>query len=182
MPARAELAIHGGDHHVDVGDPAVGGPCLLTVQHPLARGLVELRCRAHARDIRARIRLRGAKRCHLDVIGGPEAARDPLADLLAAALPEDRGDGQRGAHDRHADAGVAPEELLVDDRQSQPAGVGEELGDAFQAVEADLRGLLDDGPGRLLLLVPLVGRRADHVGREAVDPVADVLLVLGQLQ
>ena len=87
---------------------------------------------------------------------------------------------QRGAHDRHADPGVAPEQLLVDDRQRQAGRVGEELGDPFEAVQADLGGLLDDRPGGLLLLVPLVGGRAHDVGGEAVDPVADVLLVLGE--
>ena len=98
------------------------------------------------------------------------------------ALAEDRGDGERGAHDRHADAGVAPEQLLVDDRQRQAGRVGEELREPLEAVQADLRGLLDDRPGRLLPLVPLVRGRAHDVGGEAVHPVADVLLVLGQLQ
>ena len=64
----------------------------------------------------------------------------------------------------------------------QAGRVGEELGDALEAVEADLRGLLDHRPGRLLALVPLVGGGADDVLGEAVDPVADVLLVLGELE
>ena len=94
---------------------------------------------------------------------------------------EDPGHGQRRAHDRHADPGVAPEQLLVDDRERDPGRVGPELGDPLEAVEADLRGLLDDRPGRLLALVPLGRRRAHHVLREAVNPVPDVLLVLVQL-
>ena len=113
--------------------------------------------------------------------GGPEAARDPFADLLAGALAEDRRGGERGAHDRHADAGVAPEELLVDDRHHEPGRVGEELRQPFEAVEADLRGLLDDRPRRLLLLVPLVRGGPHDVRGKAVDPVADVLLVGVQL-
>ncbi len=64
----------------------------------------------------------------------------------------------------------------------RPGGVGEELREPFEAVEADLRGLLDDRPGRLLPLVPLVRGGAHDVGGEAVDPVADVLLVLAQRQ
>ena len=64
----------------------------------------------------------------------------------------------------------------------RPDGVGEELGQPFEAVQPDLGGLLDDRPRRLLLLVPLVGGRAHDVGGEAVDPVADVLLVLGELE
>ena len=102
--------------------------------------------------------------------------------LLGRALAEDRGDRERGAHDRHPDPGVAPEQLLVDDRQRQARLVEPELGQALVAVEADLRGLLDHRPRRLLALVPFGGRRADDVGGEAVDPVADVLLVLGQLE
>ncbi len=132
------------------------------------------------RHVRARVGLRSAERGHLQVIGRAEAAGDPLADLLAAALAEDRGHGQRGAHDRHADTGVAPEQLLVDDRQRQAGGVGEELGEPFEPVQPDLGGLLDDRPGGLLLLVPLVRGGSHHVGGEAVDPLADVLLVLGQ--
>ena len=42
VAARAELAIDRGDHHVDVGDAAVGRPGLLAVQHPLVLGLVVL--------------------------------------------------------------------------------------------------------------------------------------------
>ena len=64
----------------------------------------------------------------------------------------------------------------------RPVGSAEELRDALEPVEADLGGLLDDRPGRLLLLVPLVRCRTDDVGGEAVDPVADVLLVLVQRQ
>ena len=148
------------------------------LMHPLAGGLVELGAGAHAGDVRAGVGLGGAEGGDLEVVLGAEAARDPLADLLAGALAEDRGDGERGAHDRHADAGVAPEELLVDDRQREAGGVGEELREPFEAVEADLGGLLDDRPRGLLLLVPLVRGGAHDVGGEAVHPVADVLLVL----
>ena len=110
------------------------------------------------------------------------ALRDPLAELLAGARGEDRGDGERRAHDRHADAGVAPEQLLVDDRQHQAGLVGVELRERLEAVEADLRRLLDQRPRRLLALVPLGRRRADDVRREAVDPLAHVELVLTELQ
>ena len=98
------------------------------------------------------------------------------------ALAEDRRHRQRGAHDRHPDPGVAPEQLLVDDRQRQAGGVGEELRQPLEAVQPDLGGLLDDRPRGLLPLVPLVRGGAHDVGGEAVDPVADVLLVLAQLQ
>ena len=107
-------------------------------------------------------------------IHSPICSPEPCPKIAATA--------ERGAHDRHADPGVAPEQLLVDDRQAEAGGVGEELGDPFEAVQADLRGLLDDRPRGLLLLVPLVGGGAHDVGGEAVHPVANVLLVLAQLQ
>ncbi len=109
------------------------------------------------------------------------ALRHPLAHLLARAGAEDRGDGERRAHDRHADAGIAPEQLLVDHRQRDAGRVGVELAQRLEAVEADLRRLLDDRPRRLLALVPLGGGRAHDALGEAVDPVADVALVVGQL-
>ena len=46
----------------------------------------------------------------------------------------------------------------------------------------DLGGLLDDGPGRLLALVPLAADRSDHVLGELVDPVLERDLVLVQLE
>ena len=118
----------------------------------------------------------------LDVVRRAEALRDPLPHLLRGSLPEDRGDRERGAHDRHADAGVAPEQLLVGDRQRQAGLVGPELAQRFEAVEADLGGLLDHRPGRFLALVPLLGGGPDDALGEAVDPLADVLLVLVQLE
>ena len=71
-----------------------------------------------ARDVGAGVGLGGAEGGDRGLVGGAEALRDPLADLLGRALAEDRGDGERGAEDRHADAGVAPEQLLVDDRHA----------------------------------------------------------------
>ena len=65
---------------------------------------------------------------------------------------------------------------------SQAGRIGVELPHRLEAVEADLRRLLDDRPGRLLALVPLVAGGAQDVGGEAVDPVADVALVLGELE
>ena len=112
---------------------------------------------------------------------GAEALRDPLPHLLGRAGAEDPRDRERRAHDRHADAGVAPEELLVDDRQRQAGRVGPELGDRLEAVQPDLGRLLDDRPGRLLALVPFGRGRAHDALGESVDPVPDVLLVLGEL-
>ena len=182
VAARAELAVDRGDDDVDVGDAAVRGPGLLAVQDPLVLGLVVLGGGADGRDVRAGVGLGGAERGDLRLLDRAVALRDPLAHLLGRALAEDRGDREAGALDREADAGVAPEELLVDDREGEAGGVGEELRHALEAVEADLRGLLDHRPRRLLALVPLVGGGADDVLGEAVDPVADVLLVLRELE
>ena len=167
-----------------LGDAAVRRPRLLAVEDPLAgrprrsaRGCAATRrpSRRSARTTQnaATAGLVGACRS----TAGPtrrSARRVPWPKIAATASD--------GAHDRHADAGVAPEELLVDDRQRQPGRVGEELGQPLEAVEADLRGLLDDRPGRLLALVPLGGGGAHDVLGEAVDPVAHVALVLGELE
>ncbi len=150
--------------------------------HPLVGRLVVLGGGADRRDVGAGVGLRGAEGGDLGVVGVAEALRDPLAHLLRGPLPEDRGDGQRGAHDRHPDAGVAPEQLLVGDRQSQAGLVGEELAQRFEAVEADLGGLLDHRPGSLLALVPFGRGGTDDALGEAVHPIADVLLVLVQLE
>ena len=88
------------------------------------------------------------------------------------------GGGEARAHDRHADAGVAPEQLLDGDGQGQPGRVGDRVEQEVDAVEPDLGGLLDDRPGELLALVPLVGRRADHALGEVVHPLLDLQLVL----
>ena len=87
-----------------------------------------------------------------------------------------------GAHDRHADAGVAPEQLLVDDRQREAGRVGPELGDAPRS----RRGRSWRPPGSIGQGVSSrsshsCGGGAHDVLGEVVDPVADVLLVLGEL-
>ena len=111
-----------------------------------------------------------------------EALRHPLDQLLGRARAVDPGDGQGRAEDRHADSGVAPEQLLVDDREGQPRRIGPELRDRLEAVEPDLGRLLDHRPGELLLLVPLVRRGPDHLLGEPVGPLPDVPLVLGELE
>ena len=182
LAAGAELGVDGGDDHVHVGDAAVGGPGLLAVDDPLVGASRRTSRGSAAMDTsRARVGLGDAERGDLRVGLGAVALRDPLAELLARAGGEDRGDGERRAHDRHADPGVAPEQLLVDDRQHQAGLVGVELRQRLEAVEADLRRLLDQRPGRLLALVPLRRGGADDVRGEPVDPLAHVELVLAEL-
>ena len=182
MAAGAQLGVDRGDDDVHVGDPAVGCPRLLAVEDPLVLGLGILRPGPQRGDVGAGVRLRAAERRDLGVVDRAVALRHPLAELLGGARGEDPGHGERRAHDRHADPGVAPEQLLVDDREAQPTSVGPELREALVAVEADLRGLMDDRPRRLLALVPFRGCRADDPFGEAVHPLAEVLLVLGELE
>ena len=182
MPTRAQLAIDAGDHDVDVGDPAVGRPGLLAVEDPLVGGLVVARRSADRGDVGPGVRLRGAEGGNLRLLGRPVALRHPLDELVGRPGGVDPGHCQRRAHDREADSGVAPEQLLVGDRKLQPGRVGPELGQRLEAIEADLGGLLDDRPGRLLALVPLGGCRTNHLLGEPVNPVADLPLVLAQLE
>ena len=111
-------------------------------------------------------------------VGRPEALRHPLHDLLGRAVAEDARNAERGAHDGEADAGIAPEQLLVEHRHHQPGRVREGVRDEVERVQADLRRLLDDRPRGLLPLVPLVGGRTDDVLGEVVDPLLDLELVL----
>ena len=120
VTARAELAVDRGDDDVDVGDAAVGRPRLLAVEDPLVRRLVVLGASCGSRRRRSRRRARTSRTRR--PWGRPRVPKhcgihSPICS--GGALAEDRGDGERGAHDRHADAGVAPEQLLVDDRQRQ---------------------------------------------------------------
>ena len=129
------------------GDAAVGRPRLLAVEDPLVLGLVvdARACAATRRPSRRRARRRRRRRP-----SAPRACRSTAGSTRPSARrcrwPKIAGDRERGAHDRHADAGVAPEQLLVDDRQRQAGRVGVELGERLEAVEADLRRLLDDRP------------------------------------
>src|SRR5205085_5117921 len=56
------------------------------------------------------------------------------------------------------------------------------VGHELEGVQPDLGRLLDDGPRRLLALVPLVGRGADDAVGEVVDPLLDLQLVLVELE
>src|SRR5690242_1099266 len=81
-----------------------------------------------------------------------------------------------GTEDGHGDPGVAPEQLLVRQRQGEPAGVTPAVGEELEAVQADLGGLLDQRPRGLLPGVPLGRGRSYRLRREAVYPVAQVAL------
>ena len=182
VAARAELAIDRGDHDMNVRDPTVGRPGLLPVDDPLVLALVVLGGGPVAGDVGAGVRLGGAERGDLDVVLGAEALRHPLDHLLRGAGAEDPGDRERRPEDRHPDPGVAPEELFIYEGEGEPGRIGPELSDRLEAVEPDLGRLLHDGPGELLLLIPLVRGGADDLLGEPMRPIAHVLLILGELE
>ena len=98
----------------------------------------------------------------------------PLALIAAAASPV--------PIRASADAGVAPEQLLLGDDHAEAGVVEPLLRHEVDGVDADLGGLLDDRPGGLLALVPLVGGGADHLGGEVVQPLLQGDLVLGEVE
>ena len=118
----------------------------------------------------------------MDVVGGAEALRHPLGDLLGRAVAGDARSAQRAAEDRERDAGVAPAHLLAHDREQQPGRVREALRHELPGVEADLGGLLDDGPRRLFTLVPLVTDGSHDLLGEIVHPLLDLLLILVEIE
>ena len=126
-PREPELGLDRRDHHVHVGDAAVGDPRLGAVEHPLVLGLVVDGARAQratslpasgsvTQNAPSWIR----RRCRSTAAPTRRSAR-------ACRWPTIAGDGERGAEDRQGDAGVAPAHLLADDRQREAGRVGEEL-------------------------------------------------------
>ena len=98
LAPRPELGVDGGDHHVDVGDAAVGDPRLGAVEHPLVLGLVVDGPGAQRRTRRSRRRARDTQNAaSLIFVGRAEALRHPLADLLGRAVADDAGDAERRA-------------------------------------------------------------------------------------
>ena len=182
LPARAELAVDGRDDDVDLGDAAVRHPGLLAVEDPLVLGLVVLArsCAAPRRRSRRRARTRRTratfgssavpKHCgiHSPICSGVPEPKIPatasVVPMIAMPMP------------------ASPQKSSSLAIGTEAGRVGPVLGDRLEAVEADLRGLLDDRPGGLLALVPLGGGGADDALGEAVGPVADVALVLGELE
>ena len=71
LTAALQLGIDGGDHHVDVGDAAVGDPRLGAVEHPLVLGLVVDGLGAQRRDVGTGVGLAHAERAELHVSGVP---------------------------------------------------------------------------------------------------------------
>ena len=180
---RAELGVDDRDHHVDVGDAAVGDPCLGAVQRPLVLGLVVHSAGPHRRDIGTGIGLRRAEGAELDVVGGAVTLGHPFHDLLARGRGRDASSGERAPHEGHGDAGVTPEQLFQGDHHRQPGRVvHHHLGHELPPVEPDLGGLFDDRPGRLLDFVPVVSGRTHDLFGEPVDPLLQLNLIFVEIQ
>ena len=73
-------------------------------------------------------------------------------------------------------------ELAKLDRGEEQRLAEEGLGDEVEGVQPDSGSLLDDRPGGLFPLVPLVAGRPDDVLGEVVDPLLDLQLVLVEVQ
>ncbi len=152
------------------------------VQHPLVGCLRVDGPGADRADVAARAGLRGAERAELDVARAAEHLRQPLADLLGGALPAHRHGRQAAPGQREADACVSPEDLLERDRRAEAGRLEPLPAEEVERVEPDLRCLLEDRPGRLLALVPLLGSGAHDVAGELVHPVAHLPDVVGQVE
>ena len=180
LPTALECRIHGSHHYVHTGDAAVGDPRLRTVEHPFVVGLVVHGTRAQRRHVGACIGFAHAERPEPNVVRRPVALRHPLHNLLGRAVARDTGRSKAGPHDGHANPRVTPEQFLNRYREREAALVADGVQHELEPIETDLGGLLDDRPGELLTLVPLVSGRPDHVGGKRVDPALDLLLVIIQ--
>src|SRR5664280_477668 len=177
-----ELGVDRGDHHVDVGNAAIGDPRLRAVDDPLVLGLVVDGAGAQRRHVRPGVGLGHGEGGQLDLLRRAKALRAPLHQLLGGAVAGDPGEAQGAPQDGQGDAGVTPGELLGGDGHEQSALVQEGGGDELEGVQPDLGRLLDDRPRGLLPLIPLVGGGADHVLREVVHPLLELQLILVEVQ
>ena len=178
---RPELGVDHGDDDVDISHATVGDPGLRAVEDPFVLGLVVLGGEPVAVDVGPGVWLRGGERTRVDLGAVAVALRHPLHDLLWGAGSGDAGGGETGAHDRHADTGVTPEDLLDRHDHGDAGGVvHHHLGHELPAVETDLGSLLDDRPRELFSFVPLFGIGTHDIDRELVQPLLQRELVFVQ--
>ena len=138
LPLVAELLVDDGVDDVDVGDAAVADPHLVAVDDP-----VGIRSRTVAAGRGAQVPHVAAalgfgdRQCgELEIAWRSEAFGRPLEHLLRRSRLADRRQRERGHHDRQADPGAAPEQLLHEHRQRQPGRVADEIAVEQRAVEA----------------------------------------------
>ena len=142
----AERRVDRGHDHVDIRDPAVRDPGLDPVQHPLVGGFVVDGPGPQRGDVAAGVGFAHAERGQADLVLAAEALGQPLAHLLGRALAHDADGAEDRAHDRQADAGVTPEQLLEEERDGLAGPVRERVGQEVEAVQPDPGRLLDDRP------------------------------------
>ena len=175
MALRAELGVDHGDNDVDVGDAAVGDPCLGAVEHPFVFGFVVLGAEAIAANVGPGVGFRGAECAELHVFLIAVALRHPFKDLLLGARCGDARGGEARAHDCEADTSVAPEEFFGGDGACEPGRVFEhDLGQELPAIETDLRRFLNDWVRELFALVPLFGGWTNDVLGKSVNPFLEL--------
>jgi len=178
LTTTLQLRVDRGNHDVHVGDAAVGDPRLRAVQHPFVLGFVVHRARTQRAHVAAGVGFAHTERADLHVVGGAVTLRHPLHHLLGRAVAGDARGRETRAHDRHADAGVTPEDFFDRHRQREAARIAHCVHDEIETVETNLRRFLHDRPGEFFALVPLVCGGANHVDGELVDPILQLLLVI----
>ncbi len=168
---------------MDVGDAAVGDPGLCAVEQPLVGGFLIHSSGSVCGHVGAGVGLGCGKGPELDVVGVAVALRHPFHDLFTGSRGGDARGRKTRSHDRHADAGVAPEQLFQSHRHRQPGPVvHHDLGHELPAVEPDLGRLFQNRPRCLLPLVPFLGRRTDHIIGKVVDPFLQLQLVFVEVE
>ena len=170
--------VDGGEDQGDVGMGAVGDEDLGAVQHPVVA--VAAGGGAEARGVAARSRLGEGEAAEL-LARGERGQNLPLL-LLVAELHDGIAD-QRVVH-RQDDArgGADPADLLDDQAVGDVvhAGAAVLLGDGHPG-EAELARLVEEGARELPALVDLLGPRFDHLFGEAPDLVADLPVLVAEL-
>ena len=172
-----------GRDDVHVRDAAVGGVRLLPVEHPLVGRLVVAGAGAHRGDVGTGLRLGRAERGDLRVGGVAEALRHPLEELLGRAVAEDGRDREAGAHDGHRRCRRRPRTVP----RARSAGTGRSgrrmtLARNSKPYRPIFAASWMIGHGVASRSSHSAAGRADDVGGEAVHPVAQVPLLLVQVE
>ena len=174
----AELWVDNGDYDVDVCNTAIGDPCLGAVEDPFVLGFVVDGAQSVSTDVRTSIGLRRTEGSECNVVGVAIALGNPFKHLLFRTGGGDARGSEPRAHDGHGQTGVAPKQLLDGDHHGEVGGVvHHHLGHELPAVEADLRGFLDDRVRKLFLFVPFLTIGAHDIFGEAVNPLLELKLI-----
>src|SRR4029077_2900454 len=86
LPAAAEVGVDRRNNDVHVGNSAVGGPGLHTVEHPLVVGFVVAGTGEDGAHIGARAGFRRTERPKQRVLWRAEHLRKPFAELFGCAV------------------------------------------------------------------------------------------------